>query len=56
MERGLDVVARNDGSSDQVRRDLADSPERLDGKRVVVYQFATRELSVGDWPLISLMH
>lgn len=53
MERHLDVIARNDGSSDQVRQELARSPERLDGKRVVVYQFATRELSVGDWPVIG---
>lgn len=53
MERSLDVIARNDGSSDQVRKDLADSPERLDSKRVVVYQFATRELSVGDWPVLD---
>ena len=54
LTRGVDRIARNNGSSDQVRKDLARSPERLHGKRVVVYQFATRELSVGDWPITDL--
>lgn len=53
LQRGVDRIARNDGSSDQVRRDLTRSPERLDGKRVVIYQFAMRELSVGDWPVVD---
>lgn len=54
LGRGIDRLARPDGSSDQVRRDLARQPDRLDAKAVVIYQFAARELSVGDWPLVEI--
>ncbi|MEO1370305.1 MAG: hypothetical protein AAFX50_24240, partial [Acidobacteriota bacterium] len=54
LGRDVDRIARPDGASDQVRRELARQPDRLDGVRVVVYQVATRELSVGDWPVIEL--
>ena len=33
---------------------LQRTPERLEGKRVVVYQFAERELAFGDWKMIGL--
>ena len=33
---------------------LQRTPERLDGKRVVVDQFAERELAFGDWKVIGL--
>ena len=29
-------------------------PDRLTGKRVVVWQFATRELARGDWAVLPL--
>ncbi len=35
-------------------RELARGRDRLAGKRVVVYQFATRELTHGDWRLVDL--
>ena len=50
----VDRIARPDGSSDQVRRDLARQSERLNGTKVVIYQVATRELSFGHWPVIPL--
>ncbi len=50
----VDRIARPDGSSDQVRRDLARQSERLHEAKVVVYQVATRELSFGHWPVIPL--
>ncbi|MEM6794458.1 MAG: hypothetical protein AAF725_10790 [Acidobacteriota bacterium] len=50
----VDRLARPDGASDQVRRDLARQPERLANTRLVIYQVAARELSVGDWPAVDL--
>jgi hypothetical protein len=29
-------------------------PARLDGKRVLIYQFAVRELTEGDWKVLRL--
>ncbi|MDA8015814.1 MAG: hypothetical protein MPN21_00070 [Thermoanaerobaculia bacterium] len=54
LQRPVDRLARNAGASDQVRRDLARSPDRLDSKRVVIYLFASRELSLGDWPVVEI--
>ncbi|HXV62324.1 MAG TPA: hypothetical protein VEK15_16605, partial [Vicinamibacteria bacterium] len=58
MQRPLDRLARNDDGAFASRQMLADElrrgRDRLDGKRVVVYQFAERELSQGDWKLLDL--
>lgn len=58
LGRPVDRIAVNAGGSHTTRealaRALASDPGRLDGKRVVVYQFAVRELSSGDWKLIDL--
>jgi hypothetical protein len=53
LGRGVDVIAQNDSGAFATRRALARSlggdGDRLKGKRVVVWEFASRELSVGDW-------
>jgi len=58
LGRPVDRIARNAGGSHSTRRDLARDlargGDRLDGVRVVVWQFAVRELSHGDWPVIPL--
>jgi alginate O-acetyltransferase complex protein AlgJ len=58
LGRPVDRIAVNAGGSHTTRERLADllraDPGRLDGKEVVVYQFAVRELSAGDWKLIDL--
>jgi alginate O-acetyltransferase complex protein AlgJ len=59
LGRSVDRIALNAGgawSSRQalVRSAATDGGNRLSGKRVVVYQFATRELSIGDWKLLPL--
>ncbi len=58
LSRSVDRIARNAGGSVATRRDLVNAlvadPGRLDGKRVVIYQFAARELSFGDWPVLPL--
>lgn len=58
LGRPVDRIAVNAGGSHTTRERLAQvlagDPGRLDGKRVVVYQFAVRELSEGDWRRVEL--
>jgi alginate O-acetyltransferase complex protein AlgJ len=53
LGRPVDVIAQNDSGAFATRqalaRELAGGIDRLAGKRVVVWEFASRELSVGDW-------
>ena len=54
----VDRLAINDGGPWGLRRRLADDiaggRDRLAGKRLVIYQFAVRELSIGDWKMVRL--
>lgn len=54
----LDAILRNDSGAFATRQilagELARGRDRLKGKRVVVWQFAARELAVGDWKPIAL--
>ena len=58
LGRGVDAIVRNDGGACATRELLAGElragRDRLAGKRVVVWQFAARELAFGDWKLIEL--
>jgi hypothetical protein len=58
LGRPLDVIAQNDSGAFVTRRalarELAAGNDRLAGKRVVIWEFAARELSVGDWKRIEL--
>lgn len=53
LQRPVDRVAVNAGGPSAARERLAaalaSGDDRLAGKRLVVYQFTARELSVGDW-------
>jgi hypothetical protein len=53
LQRPVDCLTRNNGGAFAVRQalfqELARGDDRLAGKRVVVWQFATRELTSGDW-------
>ncbi|HEY2733704.1 MAG TPA: hypothetical protein VGI70_06950 [Polyangiales bacterium] len=57
LGRGVDVIAQNDSGAFATRqalsRDLQNGEDRLAGKRVVIWEFASRELSVGDWKPID---
>lgn len=59
LRRPLDTIVRNDGGAHATReilaRDLAAGRDRLAGKRVVLWQFAARELTAGDWKLLELV-
>lgn len=58
LQRPVDRLAQNDGGSHAVRqalcRELSGGHDRLAGKRVVIWQFAARELAYGDWKILSL--
>ena len=54
MRRPVDRLAQNDEGAFATRAMLRRDLERLNGKRVVVYQFAARELAFGDWKVIPL--
>ncbi len=49
----VDRILENAGGASATRaalaRELERDPHRLDGVRVVVWQFAARELTIGDW-------
>ena len=58
LQRPLDRITRNDSGSFATREilagELAKGRDRLAGKRLVIYQFAIRELAVGNWKRIDL--
>lgn len=58
LRRGVDRISRNDNGSVATRRmlarELAKGRDRLAGKKLVIWQFAIRELAVGDWPIVPM--
>jgi alginate O-acetyltransferase complex protein AlgJ len=58
LGRPIDVIAQNDSGAFATRqalaRELEADGERLVGKKVVIWEFASRELAVGDWKVIEL--
>jgi hypothetical protein len=54
LARPIDRIVQNDEGAFATRAMLARDPSRLAGKRIVVYQFAARELALGDWKVIPL--
>ncbi|GIX06881.1 MAG: hypothetical protein KatS3mg115_1284 [Candidatus Poribacteria bacterium] len=58
LQQPIDRIVQNAGGAyatrEALQADLRRGADRLRGKRVVVYQFAARELAVGDWRPIPL--
>ena len=58
LERPVDRLAINAGGASGTRQRLADEllsgKDRLAGKKLVIFQFAARDLAAGDWKSISL--
>lgn len=58
LGRPVDRIAINAGGAHTTREALAralrSDPRRLDGVELVVYQFAARELSQGDWRTVDI--
>ncbi len=54
----VDAILRNDAGSHATREmlaaDLARGRNRLAGKKIVIWEFASRELAFGDWKMTSL--
>ena len=53
LGRPIDVIARNDAGAhatrDVLSAEFLRGRDRLEGKKVVVWEFAIREFAVGDW-------
>ena len=54
LQRPVDRIIQNDQGAHATRGLLARDPDRLAGKRVVIWQFAARELAFGDWKIIEM--
>jgi alginate O-acetyltransferase complex protein AlgJ len=58
LNRPVDAILRNDEGACATRellsRELAQGHDRLAGKKVVVWQFAARELTAGNWRLLDM--
>jgi len=58
LQRPLDRIVINDHGAHATRaalaHELARGRDRLAGKRVVIWQFAQRELASGDWKLLAM--
>jgi len=58
LRQPVDAILRNDAAAFATRellaKDLAQGRDRLAGKKIVVWQFAMRELGVGNWKMIPL--
>jgi alginate O-acetyltransferase complex protein AlgJ len=58
LQRPVDRIVQNDQGAHATRgllgREVEGSGDRLAGKRVVIWQFAARELAFGDWKVIEI--
>jgi hypothetical protein len=58
LRRPLDAILRNDAGAFATRellsQELARGRDRLDGKRLVIWEFAIRELATGNWDFVPL--
>jgi len=54
----VDTITRNDAGSfatrEMLARDLQRGNDRLAGKKLVIWEFASRELACGDWKIIPM--
>ena len=54
LERDVDVIARNGSGASGTRRELARRTAPLKGKRVVIWQFAMRDLVQANWEVLPI--
>ena len=58
LQRPVDRISRNDDGAFAARQmlsgELAKGRNRLAGKKVVIWEFAMRELATGDWKLLEM--
>lgn len=54
LNRPVDVIARNGSGASMTRMELARRPDPFGGKRTIVWEFAARDLSNGNWTVIPI--
>ncbi|MFQ5809411.1 MAG: hypothetical protein ACE5JM_07320 [Armatimonadota bacterium] len=56
LGQGIDIIAQNDGGVNTARATLCRQPDRLRTKKLVIWQFAARDLVVsnGEWKRIRV--
>lgn len=58
LQQPIDLLARNDNGAYVTREMLATEMgrgrDRISGKKLVIWQFAERELSLGNWKMVTL--
>jgi hypothetical protein len=58
LQRPIDAIIRNDAGALATRellgQEVARGRDRLNGKRLVVWEFAVRELATGNWDFVPL--
>ena len=56
LGQSIDMIIKNDGGVNTARASLARRPDGLSGKKLVIWQFAARDLVVsnGDWQRIKI--
>ncbi|MGD8238081.1 MAG: hypothetical protein PVH68_05980 [Armatimonadota bacterium] len=56
LGQGIDIIAQNDGGVNTARATLCRQPDRLRSKKLVIWQFAARDLVVsnGEWKRIRV--
>ncbi len=54
LNRDVDVIARNGSGATLTRRELARRPDPLGGKRIVIWEFAVRDLTQANWEVVPL--
>lgn len=58
LQQPVDRIAQNDNGAFATReallRETTSGGDRLDGKRIIIWQFAARELALGDWKIFPV--
>jgi hypothetical protein len=54
LGRDLDALLKNGGAASELREKLAERPQPLKGKRVVIWEVAAHELTASNWKVIDM--
>jgi alginate O-acetyltransferase complex protein AlgJ len=56
LGRDVEILVRDGSAATDLRRELSERPQPLQGKRVIVWQVAMHELVVSNWQVIPVDH
>jgi hypothetical protein len=54
LGRDLDALIKNGGAASELREKLAERPQPLKGKRLVIWEVAAHELTASNWKVIDM--